>query len=162
MASGDYTSSRGAGGQGGGGKGWRGRAARWISNPSPWRYHHIQDCGLVHTPTLSEILRLMLLKSHKRRGVNVLAEIDVPGHALSWGVGYPDLWPSAECQEPLDVSKEFTFKVIEGILSDFTKVFKFRFVHLGGGDEVNTTCWTNTRIIECFSDMGLPAYSRSC
>ncbi|XP_065010932.1 beta-hexosaminidase 3-like isoform X8 [Musa acuminata AAA Group] len=138
MASGDYTSSRGAGGQGGGGKGWRGRAARWISNPSPWRYHHIQDCGLVHTPTLSEILRLMLLKSHKRRGVNVLAEIDVPGHALSWGVGYPDLWPSAECQEPLDVSKEFTFKVIEGILSDFTKVFKFRFVHLGGGDEVNT------------------------
>ncbi|XP_065012206.1 beta-hexosaminidase 3-like isoform X4 [Musa acuminata AAA Group] len=68
----------------------------------------------------------------ERRGVNVLAEIDVPGHALSWGVGYPDLWPSAECQEPLDVSKEFTFKVIEGILSDFTKVFKFRFVHLGG------------------------------
>ncbi|KAL6909977.1 hypothetical protein ACP4OV_001235 [Aristida adscensionis] len=73
----------------------------------------------------------------EKRGVNVLAELDVPGHALSWGVGYPSLWPSATCKEPLDVSSDFTFKVINGILSDFSKVFKFKFVHLGG-DEVNT------------------------
>lgn len=79
----------------------------------------------------------------QRRGINVLAEIDVPGHALSWGHGYPSLWPSTECQEPLDVSSEFTFKVIDGILSDFSKIFKFKFVHLGG-DEVNTSCWTLT------------------
>ncbi|CAN0904239.1 Beta-hexosaminidase 3 [Linum grandiflorum] len=79
----------------------------------------------------------------KRRGVHVLAEIDVPGHALSWGIGYPSLWPSRHCQEPLDVSKEFTFRVIDGILSDFSKMFKFKFVHLGG-DEVNTACWTST------------------
>jgi len=72
-----------------------------------------------------------------------LAEIDVPGHALSWGVGYPSLWPSATCKEPLDVSNEFTFQVINGILSDFSKIFKFKFVHLGG-DEVNTSCWSTT------------------
>ncbi|KAL3626438.1 hypothetical protein CASFOL_029987 [Castilleja foliolosa] len=48
----------------------------------------------------------------KRRGINVLAEIDVPGHAQSWGVGYPSLWPSRDCKEPLDVSNEFTFKLI--------------------------------------------------
>ncbi|KAK6156436.1 hypothetical protein DH2020_010684 [Rehmannia glutinosa] len=53
----------------------------------------------------------------KRRGINVLAEIDVPGHAESWGVGYPSLWPSSDCKEPLDVSNEFTFKLIDGILS---------------------------------------------
>ncbi|XP_059628590.1 beta-hexosaminidase 3 [Cornus florida] len=79
----------------------------------------------------------------QRRGINVLAEIDVPGHALSWGIGYPRLWPSKDCPEPLDVSNEFTFKVIDGILSDFSKIFKFRFVHLGG-DEVNTSCWIIT------------------
>ncbi|KAJ4968554.1 hypothetical protein NE237_015255 [Protea cynaroides] len=79
----------------------------------------------------------------QRRGINVLAEIDVPGHALSWGTGYPSLWPSRDCQQPLDVSNEFTFKVIDGILSDFRKVFEFRFVHLGG-DEVNTSCWSTT------------------
>ncbi|KAL6620255.1 hypothetical protein ACP70R_035394 [Stipagrostis hirtigluma subsp. patula] len=79
----------------------------------------------------------------EKRGVNVLAEIDVPGHALSWGIGYPSLWPSATCKEPLDVSSDFTFQVIDGILSEFSKVFKFKFVHLGG-DEVDTNCWTIT------------------
>ncbi|KAL8544626.1 hypothetical protein ACS0TY_005016 [Phlomoides rotata] len=79
----------------------------------------------------------------KKRGINVLAEIDVPGHAQSWGVGYPSLWPSKDCREPLDVSNEFTFKLIDGILSDFSKIFKYKFVHLGG-DEVNTSCWQTT------------------
>ncbi|XP_047328746.1 beta-hexosaminidase 3-like [Impatiens glandulifera] len=79
----------------------------------------------------------------QRRGIHVLAEIDVPGHALSWGIGYPQLWPSRNCKEPLDVSNEFVFKLIDGILSDFSKVFKFKFVHLGG-DEVDTSCWETT------------------
>ncbi|KAG9446857.1 hypothetical protein H6P81_012985 [Aristolochia fimbriata] len=79
----------------------------------------------------------------ERRGINVLAGLDVPGHARSWGYGYPSLWPSSDCQQPLDVSNEFTFQVISGILSDFRKVFKFKFVHLGG-DEVNTSCWRIT------------------
>ncbi|KAL5731957.1 beta-N-acetylhexosaminidase [Ranunculus cassubicifolius] len=79
----------------------------------------------------------------KKRGINVLAELDVPGHALSWGIGYPALWPASDCPEPLDVSKEFTFKLIDGILSDFSKVFNFKFVHLGG-DEVDTSCWMVT------------------
>nr|DAD25149.1 TPA_asm: hypothetical protein HUJ06_026613 [Nelumbo nucifera] len=84
-----------------------------------------------------------IVRYAQRRGVNVLAEIDVPGHALSWGKGYPSLWPSPDCQEPLDVSNEFTFRVIDGILSDFKKTFNFRFVHLGG-DEVDTGCWVIT------------------
>ncbi|KAG8380367.1 hypothetical protein BUALT_Bualt06G0008100 [Buddleja alternifolia] len=79
----------------------------------------------------------------KRRGINVLAELDVPGHALSWGIGYHALWPSTDCREPLDVSNEFTFKLIDGILSDFSKIFKYKFIHLGG-DEVNTSCWEST------------------
>ncbi|KNA16254.1 hypothetical protein SOVF_090820 [Spinacia oleracea] len=84
-----------------------------------------------------------IVRYAQRRGVNVLAEIDVPGHAGSWGVGYPLLFPSADCKEPLDVSNEFTFQVIDGILKDFSKVFKYKFVHLGG-DEVDTGCWEST------------------
>uniref|UniRef100_A0A803M2S7 beta-N-acetylhexosaminidase n=1 Tax=Chenopodium quinoa TaxID=63459 RepID=A0A803M2S7_CHEQI len=53
------------------------------------------------------------------------------------GVGYPDLWPSSSCKEPLDVSKNFTFDVVSGILTDMGKIFPFELFHLGG-DEVNT------------------------
>ncbi|KAJ0704740.1 putative beta-N-acetylhexosaminidase [Helianthus annuus] len=91
----------------------------------------------------------------QRRGINVLAELDVPGHARSWGIGYPALWPSKTCREPLDVSNDFTFKLINGILSDFSKIFKYRFVHLGG-DEVDTTCWTlSPRIKKWMKQKGL-------
>ncbi|XP_009631516.1 beta-hexosaminidase 1 [Nicotiana tomentosiformis] len=79
----------------------------------------------------------------KMRGISVMAEVDVPGHAESWGVGYPDLWPSPSCKEPLDVSKNYTFDAIAGILADMRKIFPFELFHLGG-DEVNTTCWTTT------------------
>ncbi|KAH6762676.1 beta-hexosaminidase 1 [Perilla frutescens var. hirtella] len=79
----------------------------------------------------------------KKRGINVMAEVDVPGHAESWGTGYPDLWPSPSCREPLDVSKNFTFDLVSGILSDMKKIFPFGLFHLGG-DEVNTDCWTST------------------
>ncbi|XP_078177842.1 beta-hexosaminidase 1 [Carex rostrata] len=79
----------------------------------------------------------------KKRGIHVMAETDVPGHAESWGVGYPDLWTSENCTMPLDVSKDFTFEVISSILSDMRKIFPFEMFHLGG-DEVNTDCWQNT------------------
>ncbi|XAR66318.1 Beta-N-acetylhexosaminidase [Bertholletia excelsa] len=79
----------------------------------------------------------------KMRGINVMAEVDVPGHAESWGAGYPDLWPSSTCKEPLDVAKNFTFDVISGILADMRKIFPFELFHLGG-DEVHTDCWTST------------------
>ncbi|XP_028791124.1 beta-hexosaminidase 1 [Neltuma alba] len=79
----------------------------------------------------------------KVRGINVMAEVDVPGHAESWGTGYPELWPAPSCREPLDVSKKFTFDLISGILTDMRKIFPFELFHLGG-DEVNTDCWSNT------------------
>ncbi|KAG0496733.1 hypothetical protein HPP92_001424 [Vanilla planifolia] len=68
--------------------------------------------------------------------IHIMAEVDVPGHGKSWGIGYPDLWPSPNCTEPLDVTKEFTFDVIAGILTDMRKIFPFELFHLGG-DEVH-------------------------
>lgn len=79
----------------------------------------------------------------RNRGIHVMPEIDVPGHAESWGVGYPNLWPSSSCKEPLDVSKNFTFDVIDSILSDLSSIFPFELFHLGG-DEVDTGCWQST------------------
>ncbi|CAA6654879.1 unnamed protein product [Spirodela intermedia] len=64
-------------------------------------------------------------------------------YELVEGVAYPDLWPSPTCREPLDVSKDFTFSVLSGILKDMHKIFPFELFHLGG-DEVNADCWNST------------------
>lgn len=87
----------------------------------------------------------------KARGIKVMAEIDVPGHAESWGYGYPELWPSSDCREPLDVSNNFTFEVIDWILTDLRKIFSFGLFHLGG-DEVDTECWSSTSHIKQWLD----------
>ncbi|KAL4575329.1 hypothetical protein LXL04_022171 [Taraxacum kok-saghyz] len=42
---------------------------------------------------------------------------------------------------------EFTFKLINGVLSDFNKIFKYKFVHLGG-HEVDTSSWSATPYIK--------------
>ena len=46
----------------------------------------------------------------------ILPCFDIYG-VLDRGAGYPEVWPSPSCKEPLDVSKKFTFDVISGILT---------------------------------------------
>ncbi|BFG22590.1 hypothetical protein CerSpe_088640 [Prunus speciosa] len=106
----------------------------WKGSYTKWERYTIEDA-------------LEIVSFAKTRGINVMAEVDVPGHAKSWGTGYPNLWPSASCKEPLDVSKSSTFDVVSGILTDMRKIFPFELFHLGG-DEVNTTCWSSTRHVK--------------
>jgi hexosaminidase len=96
------------------------------------------------------------------RGVRVFPEFDVPGHAQSWCVGYPEICPSAQCNSPLNVANNSTFAVIDGILSECSGrarsapgapqgLFPDDFVHLGG-DEVNTACWDKTPSVKTWLD----------
>eukprot|EP00697_Spironema_sp_BW2_P017341 gnl/Spiro4/8997_TR4745_c0_g1_i1.p1 gnl/Spiro4/8997_TR4745_c0_g1~~gnl/Spiro4/8997_TR4745_c0_g1_i1.p1 ORF type:complete len:558 (+),score=137.24 gnl/Spiro4/8997_TR4745_c0_g1_i1:54-1676(+) len=88
------------------------------------------------------------------RGVRVIVEFDMPGHASSWCAGYPEVCPSTTCKGPLNVANNFTFDLISGLLLECTGgktsqpqhpsgLFPDNFIHLGG-DEVDTTCWTTT------------------
>ncbi|PWA54666.1 hypothetical protein CTI12_AA432120 [Artemisia annua] len=63
----------------------------------------------------AEIVRQVRVYAQIRR-INVLAELNVPRHA-DLGVGYPELWPSKNCSQPLDVSSDFTFKLIDRWIS---------------------------------------------
>ncbi|BBH03022.1 beta-hexosaminidase 1 [Prunus dulcis] len=82
----------------------------WKGSYTQWERYTVED-------------EIEIVSFAKTRGINVMAEIDVPGHAESWGAGYPNLWPSTSCKEPLDVSKSSTFDVVSGILIDMRKIF---------------------------------------
>mmetsp|Transcript_14346 Transcript_14346/g.21493 ORF Transcript_14346/g.21493 Transcript_14346/m.21493 type:complete len:534 (+) Transcript_14346:82-1683(+) len=94
-----------------------------------------------------------LVEYGRERGVRVMIEFDVPGHAASWCAGYPEICPSNICLQPLDPSNELTFDVIDGLLGECTGraagegTFPYSLIHLGG-DEVDYTCWTVSEHIQ--------------
>lgn len=98
------------------------------------------------------------------RGIRMLIEVDVPGHAYSWGIGDSDLTANCPSYEhninniPLDPSKTKTFDAVNGVLSELTAGLSTApkhalegvhvsnydlpqpWIHLGG-DEVVYGCW---------------------
>ena len=99
------------------------------------------------------------------RGVRVLPEFDVPGHAYSWGMGYPNL--TATCPGyaaninniPLNPCNDFTFDVLKGVIGEMSGIFTDSFFHVGG-DEVVYGCWAeDPSIQQCVKDKGFSNYN---
>lgn len=72
------------------------------------------------------------------RGIRIVYEIDVPGHAASWGAGYPEV--VADCVDKYDninnialnPTLDKTYEVLNGILSDISKYSgKSPYIHIG-------------------------------
>lgn len=86
-----------------------------------------------------------------RRGVEVLPEIDLPGHTTAAIAAYPQLG-NTDVAGPFEVStswgvhtsvlnpQETTMRFVEDLLDEVLDVFPSRYVHLGG-DECPTTEW---------------------
>jgi hexosaminidase len=99
-----------------------------------------------------------LIAYARDRGIRVVPEFDMPGHSTAWFVGYPELASgsgpySIERQwgvfDPaMDPTKESTYKFLDELLGEMTKLFPDRYFHIGG-DEVNGKEWdANTKIQE--------------
>lgn len=94
------------------------------------------------------------------RGIEVIPEIDMPAHALSWGSAFRDIIVRcdnlAQRQEtphniyPLDPSNPKTFLIIEEVLKQITKVFPSQYMHIGG-DEVNDLCWQESESLQAWA-----------
>lgn len=83
------------------------------------------------------------------RGVRIVYEVDVPGHAASWAAGYPQLM--ADClvkysyninDFALNPTLDETYSVLNGVLSDISTSTGTKYMHIGG-DEVVYGCWAN-------------------
>lgn len=104
----------------------------------------------------------MITEYAKERGVRVLLELDVPGHAASWNVGMPSVM--ADCfakysyninDYALNPTLDETFNTVNSILSDLVKATGTKYLHLGG-DEVVYGCWGNdTQIVSYMKENNL-------
>jgi hexosaminidase len=93
------------------------------------------------------------------RGIRVVPEFDIPGHATSWVVSHPEL---ASLPGPygierqwgvfnpvLDPTKEETYALLGDFLGEMCGLFPDRFMHIGG-DENNGVQWNANPSIQAF------------
>jgi hexosaminidase len=93
------------------------------------------------------------------RGIRVVPEFDIPGHATSWLVGYPQL---ASAPGPyqiernwgvfdptMDPKRESTYQFLDEFIGEMAALFPDPFFHIGG-DEVTGKQWKGSARIRAF------------
>jgi hexosaminidase len=95
----------------------------------------------------------------RERGIRVMPEFDIPGHATSWLVGYPELGSApgpyqieraAGIFEPaLDPTREQTYKFLDEFFGEMAALFPDAYMHIGG-DENEGKQWDRNPQIQAF------------
>ncbi len=93
------------------------------------------------------------------RGIRVMPEFDMPGHATSWFVGYPELASAPGpyeiierwgIQDPaMDPTIDQTYEFLGAFIAEMTALFPDAYFHIGG-DEVNGNQWNANADIQRF------------
>lgn len=95
----------------------------------------------------------------RERGIRVMPEFDMPGHATSWLVGHPELatLPGPYAIErrwgifdpTLDPSREEVYTFLDGFLGEMAALFPDAHLHVGG-DEVTPRHWNQSPRVRQF------------
>jgi len=94
----------------------------------------------------------------RARGIRVVPEFDMPGHSVSWFVGYPELSSGpgpyqirrefGVADEAMDPTRDSTYKFLDGFIGEMATIFPDPYMHIGG-DESNGVQWkANPRIVK--------------
>ena len=115
---------------------------RHQSDGAPYAGHYTQD----------EVRRVVAYAA--ARGITVVPEIEMPGHALAALASYPELGCRGQGyqvgtswgieSEVLCAGRESTFTFLEEVLSEVLELFPSRFIHVGG-DECPKQSWRGCR-----------------
>jgi len=93
------------------------------------------------------------------RGIRVIPEFDMPGHATSWFVGYPQLASASGPYEierywgvfdpAMDPTRDSAYKFLDTFIGEMAALFTDQYFHIGG-DEVNGNQWRENEKIQVF------------
>ncbi|MGR5943733.1 beta-N-acetylhexosaminidase [Enterobacter sp. C4G1] len=130
-------------------QGWRFTSKRYP------KLTQLASDGQFYTPDqMREIVRYAT-----DRGIRVVPEIDMPGHASAIAVAYPELMSAPGPYEMerhwgvlkpvLDPTKKATYSFAEAMVSELAAIFPDPYLHIGG-DEVDDTQWKENAAIQKF------------
>lgn len=102
-----------------------------------------------------------IIKYAADRGIRVMPEFDMPGHATAWLVSHPEIGSGASGQtyqierkpgifDPtLDPTNEKTYKLLEVFFKEMSGLFPDKYMHIGG-DENEGKQWDANPKIQAF------------
>jgi hexosaminidase len=119
------------------------------------KLHIMGSDGLYYTQSQ---IRDVVAYAHAR-GIRVVPEFDIPGHATSWFVGYPELasGPGPYQVEhtfgikdaAMDPTRESTYKFLDAFIGEMSTLFPDAYMHIGG-DENKGKQWMANPAIRSF------------
>ena len=99
------------------------------------------------------------------RGIRVVPEFDMPGHATAWLVGHPELGSApgpyqiergAGIFEPtLDPTREEVYKFLDAFLGEMAALFPDSFMHIGGDENTGKQWDANPKIQAFMKEKGI-------
>jgi hexosaminidase len=119
------------------------------------RLHQMGSDGLFYT---QEQVREVIAYA-RERGIRVMPEFDLPGHATSWLVGHPELGSAPGPYQierrngifdpALDPTREEVYKFLEGFFTEMAALFPDEYMHIGG-DENEGHQWNKNPQIQAY------------
>ncbi len=101
------------------------------------------------------------------RGIRVMPEFDMPGHATAWLVSHPEIGSGAKGQtykierlpgifDPtLDPTNEKTYKILEPFFKEMAQLFPDKYLHIGGDENEGKQWKANAEIQAFMQEKGL-------
>ena len=124
---------------------WRGPSEVLPHSRGSKRFGDKKYGGFYSQKEIKEIVRYAL-----DRNINILPEIDVPGHCQAVGATYPKILCEGDSnsksvqgvrKNTFCAGREENFKMLDEIFGEVAALFPFDYIHIGG-DEVNKGPWS--------------------
>lgn len=122
-------------------------------------YPNLSGAGAYHPTAVYRAADVSLIVDYAyERGVNVMIELDGPGHSYSMSLGYPELGvvcPEYEAninnipQNPIVSNGISSLAVVEALFNETVSLLPFGYLHTGG-DEVVTECWADNGPVQAW------------
>ncbi len=133
------------------------REGIWWFRPGPIKGEKATYGGFYTQDEIREVVEYA-----RRRFIEVIPEIDVPGHSLATLTAYPNLGTTDgpfkvnpgskfynEIENTLDPSNEESFEFLDKVFKEVAELFPSKYIHVGG-DEATTKFWAESRKVKSF------------
>lgn len=141
------------------------REGKWANTPDPAPDEPKNYGGFYTHEDIKELVQYA-----KERFVNILPEIDIPGHSMAMLAAFPDLsatpgtkywvnagekfmeWPAgahfyALKDNNLSPANEKVYQVLDKVFTEVAQLFPFEYIHMGG-DETAKNFWEKSEEIK--------------